>query len=342
VTLPFWRHRLIVVSVTIGIILAIAGLISACAGQRHLQRHADKSSSRESRAKPLIGTLGSYSVAERRITFLEPTHIGPDGQHLGQRVLVTLIRYPLAERPVNMRRPAHGPFPMLMFAPGFMQCGGPYSRLLHAWASAGYVVAVVNFPHTNCHVGATADEADLLNQPGDVSYVISRLLALSAQQHGLLSGMLNHSEIAATGQSDGGDTVAALAASACCADHRLVAVAVLSGAEWQPMPGRYFAHGSPPMLFVQGSADVINPPWTSLQLYRADTRRHARYYLDLFGANHTIPYIGTNPVERLVARVTLAFLDRYVLGYASGITAMARDGNVRRMAALVDGGQPPP
>ena len=36
-----------------------------------------------------------------------------------------------------------------MFAPGFMQCGSTYSDLLRDWASAGYVVAVVNFPRTD-------------------------------------------------------------------------------------------------------------------------------------------------------------------------------------------------
>ena len=90
---------------------------------------------------------------------------------------------------------------------------------------AGYVVAVVNFPRTDCRVGTAAYEPDLVNQPADMSYVLSRLLALSAQPHGLLSGRLSRHEIAAAGQSDGGDTVAALAANACCTDHRLAAVA---------------------------------------------------------------------------------------------------------------------
>ena len=79
-------------------------------------------------------------------------------------------------------------------------------------------------------------------------------------------------QVGAAGQSDGGDTVAALAASTCCTDRRLKAVAVLSGAEWPPMPGRYFPGRAPPMLFTQGTADTINPPWMSLQLYRADAR----------------------------------------------------------------------
>ena len=110
------------------------------------------------------------------------------------------------------------------------------------------------------------------------------------------------------------------------------------------MPGRYFPHGvsgTPPMLFVQGSADTVNPPWTSLQLYRAD-RATARYYLDLFGASHMVPYVGTNQVERLVARVTVAFFDRYVLGQAGALATMTREGNVSGTAALVSGGQLPP
>jgi len=290
---------------------------------------------------PAVGALGTYRAGERHLTFFEPAHLGPAGQYLGQRTLVTAIWYPLAQRSAG---PASGPFPLLMFAPGFLQCGASYSRLLQAWASAGYVVAVVNFPRTDCDAGAAAYEPDLVNQPADVSYVLSRLLALNAQPHDLFSGLLNPQEIAAAGQSDGGDTVAALAANTCCTDHRLAAVAVLSGAEWPPMPGRYFPHGvsgTPPMLFVQGSADTINPPWTSLQLYRAD-RATARYYLDLFGASHMIPYVGTNPVERLVARVTLAFFDRYVLGQAGALATMTRDGNVTGTATLVSGGRLPP
>ncbi len=111
------------------------------------------------------------------------------------------------------------------------------------------------------------------------------------------------------------------------------------------MPGRYFPHpgasGTPPMLFVQGSADTINPPWTSGQLYEADQAR-ARYYLDLVGADHMTPYTGANPVERLVARVTLAFFNRYVLGQAGALATMTREGNVSGAAALVSGGEPPP
>jgi dienelactone hydrolase len=332
--------RLIVAAV-----LIVLALVSSCAGQPEQQ--AARPSASAASAGPetrtpapapataaAVGDHGSYRTGERKVTITEPAHTGPGDQYAGQRTLVTQIWYPRARGPA-------GPFPLLLFAPGFLQCPGAYSDLLQAWASAGYVVAAVNFPRTNCHLGTQAYEADLVNQPRDMSYVLTRLLALSAQPGDPFSGLLDPHEVGAAGQSDGGDTVAALAANTCCTDRRVKAVAVLSGAEWPPMPGRYFPDGVPPMLFTQGTADTINPSWMSLQLYRADGA-DARYYLDLFGAGHLIPYQGTNPVERLMARVTLAFFDRYVLGQADALETMTRDGNVTGTAALVRGGQPPP
>ena len=173
-----------------------------------------------------------------------------------------------------------------------------------------------------------------------MSDVITSMLGLSGQQHDLFSGLLSDQEIGAAGQSDGGDTVAALAASTCCMDHRLKAAAVLSGAEWPAMPGQYFPAGTPPMLFTQGNADTVNPPSASVLMYRTD-QAGARYYLNLFGASHLVPYEGTNPAERLTARVTLAFFNRYVLGQAGALAPMMQDGNAPGLATLVSGGHVP-
>ncbi len=286
------------------------------------------------------GALGTYQVGQREVTFVEPAHVGPTGERLGQRTLATKIYYPAAARSARSGK-ASGPYPLLVFAPGFLQCDTTYADLLEAWAGAGYVVAAVNFPRTDCSIGAAAYEPDLVNQPQDVSYVLTRLLEMNARSHTVLSGLVNTEQIAAAGQSDGGDTVAALAANTCCADHRFKAVAVLSGAEWPPMPGKYFAGSTPPMLFVQGNADTINPPWTSAQLYTADHARD-RYYLDLFGATHMIPYSGTNPVERLVSRVTVNFFDWYVLGQPGAAAKMTHYGNIHGISSLADGGEPAP
>jgi dienelactone hydrolase len=299
-----------------------------------------RSTARTTESRVVAGALGTYQVRESRVIFAEPAHTSRTGESLGQRKLVTEIWYPTAEKLAGS--PAtHGPFPLLIFAPGFQQCDSAYTDLLKAWAGAGYVVVAVNFPRTNCHVGSAAYEPDLVNQPQDVSYVLTRVLAMSAQPHTVLSGLVDHKEIGGAGQSDGGDTMAALAANTCCTDHRLKAVAVLSGAEWPPMPGGYFTRGAPPMLFVQGSADTINPPWTSVQLYSAD-HEEARYYLDLFGATHMEPYSGTNPVERLVARVTVDFFDQYMLGQTDLTAKMAHEVTSSGSASLASGDEPAP
>lgn len=345
------RSRLIQATGAIALALATVLLVAACGGSSPSAAATSAlapvaaptltKTAAPARAVAAVGVAGRYGVGERRMTFTEPAHVGVTGQHLGERSVLTLIRYPV-RRGSSGSWPAGGPFPLIMFAPGFMQCSSTYEDLLRAWTSAGYVVASVDFPRTDCVVGSAAYEPDLVNQPGDVSYVLSQLLAMTAQPHGFLSGRLNPHEIAAAGQSDGGDTVAALGGNTCCQDHRLKAVAVLSGAEWPPMPGPYFAGQAPPMLFVQGNADTINPPWTSVQLYRAD-RASPRYYLDLYGADHMVPYTGDNPVERLVARITLAFFDRYVLGHASALTTMRQDArDSGGIAALGSGGQLPP
>jgi hypothetical protein len=73
--------------------------------------------------------------------------------------------------------------------------------------------------------------------------------------------------------------------------------------------GRSCARKRTPALFVQGSADPINPPAASLQLYQADATG-TRYYLDVLRAGHLTPYEGDRTQEQLVARVTTEFLDR--------------------------------
>jgi dienelactone hydrolase len=286
---------------------------------------------------PVIGVAHSYWTGYYTTTFTEPAHVGPDHHHLTARKLLTQLWYPLAGRPSKTTPPAPGPFPVLAFAPGFMQCGGPYSDLLKYWASAGYVIVTVNFPHADCVVGKAATENDLLNEPYDMSYVITQVLERSRARQGLLAGLLNKNEIGIAGQSDGGAVVAAILGNTCCTDQRVRAVAVESGDEWPPMAGRYFTRPTVPVLFSQGSADTINPPGCSVTMYLAD-RSTARYYLDLFGASHTEPYWGINSYEQITARVTLAFMNRYVLGQKAEEAVMASQGNVLSLAALYSGG----
>ena len=55
----------------------------------------------------------------------------PDGTRV-PRPLETVVRYPATG----------GPYPLIVFGHGYALTPGTYSRLLQAWARAGYVVAV--------------------------------------------------------------------------------------------------------------------------------------------------------------------------------------------------------
>jgi hypothetical protein len=283
---------------------------------------------------------GTFQVGERDLRFTEPAHAGANGKHVGPRSLLTKIGYPLAPG-AGGSQPAAGPFPLVVFGPGYQLCSDAYDGLLSTWVSAGYVVAAVNFPKTNCNAGPAPNESDLVNEPADMSFVLSSVLQLSTTPNDLFHGLLNPDEVAMAGHSDGGDTVAALAANTCCMDQHLKAVAVLSGAEYAPMPGQYFTQGALPMLFTQGSADTVNPPSASVQLYRSDVGG-IRYYLNLVGADHLGPYTQANTAEQIVARTTLAFFNRYVLGQVSAQATMTQDGNVPGAAQLDSGGHVPP
>jgi pimeloyl-ACP methyl ester carboxylesterase len=173
-----------------------------------------------------------------------------------------------------------------------------------------------------------------------MTYVIHQLRHMSGMPGGELSGMISPAKVAVAGHSDGGDTVAALAAMSCCRYPGLRATVVLAGAEWPAFAGHWFSAPTAPMLFVQGTADAINPPAASLQLYQAD-KSGARYYLQLVGAGHLAPYEGIGPAEPIVARVTVAFLDHFLAADGVAVGAMHSSGDIAGVSKLVNGGRLP-
>lgn len=306
-------------------------------GTRRLTHPAVRASARpvprpEPSSSHRAGRAGDYAIVTTRYTFTEHS------AKAGTRILRVTVRSP-GIAAGNAAAAADEKFPLIAFAPGFRQCATSYRDLLRQWASAGYVVAAVDFPLTNCHVAAP-DESDLSNQPADMAFVIQRLLRLSDRSGDRLTGLVAANRVAVAGHSDGGDTVAAMAAASCCRYRELRAVIVLAGAEWPPLPGKWFAAPAPPMLYVQGTADTWNPPAASLQLYQADTTG-VRYYLQLFGANHFAPYEGGSEPEPLVEQVTLDFLDRYLAGHSGAPGAMRRAARNPGVSELVSGGRLP-
>jgi dienelactone hydrolase len=234
----------------------------------------------------------------------------PGGRQVPRPVTTYLWYPPTADR----TRPS----PLVVFGHGFATTPFRYRRLLRAWAAAGYVVAAPLFPLGNAHAPGGPDESDIVNQPRDMSFVISRLLALSASQTSPLQGLVDPTRIAVAGQSDGAETAFATAYQRPWHDRRVQVAVVLSGAE---LGGHVrLVSRSVPLLAVQGTADRINPPVYTFHLFHAVGR--PKFLLLLRHAGHLGPY--TLPGARLAAveHVSIAFLDHY-LGTGS-LGAIAR------------------
>ncbi len=214
---------------------------------------------------------------------------------------------------------ARAPFPLVVFSPGYQITPSVYDPLVRAWAAAGYVVAEPTYPDTA--PGSPQIEYDMVNHPGELSQVISAVLADSGSGSGPLAGMVDPARIAVAGQSDGGDVSLAAVANNLYVDHRIKAAIILSGAEQTLFEGSYYTGtGNPPLLAVQGDADTINPPGCSAQLY--DGAGAPRYYLELPGATHLSAYTGSGSQFEVVSEVSTAFLDGYLKGMPSRIASL--------------------
>jgi dienelactone hydrolase len=283
---------------------------------------------------------GGYAVGECVLRLVDPTrriHLPPPGNVSVPRTLLTYVRYPAlgaagAEVPGAAPARAQGPFPLVVFAHGFDISPMPYARLLDSWARAGYVVAAPVFPLTGAS-GAGGirilDEADVVNEPADMSFVISQLLAVT---QGQLAGLIDGARIAVAGQSDGGEAALAAAYSRRYADPRVRAAVILSGAEMSGIGGYRFPAGGPALLAAQGTADTSNEPRYTYAYFRA--ARRPKYLLKLLGAQHLPPYTGEQPQLSIVERVTSAFLDAYLKGNTASMQQLSTLGTVPRTAAL--------
>jgi dienelactone hydrolase len=255
------------------------------------------------------------------------------------RTLITYVRYPAVGSPkqtdVPRAQPARaaGPFPLVVFGHGFAVTPNLYKRLLQSWTRAGYVVAAPVFPLESEGAPGGPDESDLRNQPEDMRFLISRLLAASRAASGPLSGLIDPSEIAAAGQSDGGDTALAVGYDEYFRDPLVKAVIVLSGAEIPGLGGFQFPRGSPPLLATQGTGDTINLPSETDTFFEA--AQPPKYLLRLVEAGHLPPYSSEEPQLAIVERVTTSFLNVYLGHTPRAMERLLRSGNAPGTATLL-------
>ena len=260
------------------------------------------------------GAPGGVTV--RTVTFVDtsrgtPAVSQPHRNAAKSRTLKTTIWLPA---------PPTGPYPLIVFAHG---CGGhaaDYAPLLRAWAAAGYVVAAPDFPVSSLPTPGVACVADIANQPGDVSFVISRVLALDRARHGL-GRIIDRAHLGVAGHSLGAVTTLGVAFRSCCRDRRISAAISFAGTPL--ISGTDFRGIATPLMLVHGNADqTVNYSSSVTAFARAAGPRDL---LTILGGMHSGYLGGADPVSQAVLRATLDFWAGYLWSDPAALARLASD-----------------
>jgi len=302
----------------IGIVLAVGLVVAGCS----TSSPATEPVTQKAHA---VGMLTETLVDTQRSTVAW----GPNPQR-PSRTLVTTIFYP-AEGSPSSRLPgigaapdrSGGPYPLIVFAHGLGSDPLQYETLLSYWASAGFVVAAPKFPLTNDHTPGGPDAGDVVNQPGDMSFVITSMLDAAARPNGTLSALVDPNAVGAAGHSNGAITTLGLIANTCCKDQRVKAAVVMAGDEVPFSGGTYEMAAAPPLLLVHGTADQLLPYPLAIGMFNA--ARGPKGLLTVHGGGHDSAAALSAPSSSSVLRTTTDFFDAYLRGNQAAIVRITGD-----------------
>ncbi|RZU77950.1 chlorophyllase-like protein [Micromonospora kangleipakensis] len=250
----------------------------------------------------------------------------------GDRSLPVTLWYPArgaaGGTPERSAPAATGRFPVVMFSHGLGARPEDYQLLLSRWAAAGFVVAAPRFPHTG--TGGDGNVLDVLNQPADVSYALTQVLALDAKAGDPLRGRLDAERVAAAGHSAGGVTTIGLFTAG--RDERLDAGIVFAGTALGV--GTAFAGAAAPQLFVHGEADEVVNYAAGKAVY--DAVPWPKAMLSLPNGDHGRALLTDGKALRVVSDTTVEFLRWTLYGDAKAKDRLPADATRGDLATLDD------
>jgi pimeloyl-ACP methyl ester carboxylesterase len=196
---------------------------------------------------------GPHEVSHQSITWSDtsrPTMANRDFKGRADRELKGRIWFPTDKE--------GAPYPLVVYSHGYMSQYKEGEYILDFLASHGFVAVSVDFPLSNGSSPGGPTLADIVNQPGDVSFLIDQMIARSKQADNLLYGRVDAERIAAIGLSLGGLTTELAAFDPHMKDPRIRAAISMAGPS-QFLTPDFFAGSNIPFMYIGGTADAIVP-----------------------------------------------------------------------------------
>jgi predicted dienelactone hydrolase len=193
--------------------------------------------------------FGPHRVATFDTVFVDasrPTDANGDFAGAPERTLAATLWYP------ESASDAH---PLLVYSHGFMSMRSENAPLAELLASHGYVVVAVDYPLTHMGAPGGPNVRDAANQPGDVRFVIDRVLAWEPGQRPF-AGEIDRERIGAVGLSLGGLTTTLAAFHPRLRDPRIAAAVSIAGPAANFSPA-FFATADIPFLMIAGTGDAM-------------------------------------------------------------------------------------
>lgn len=201
---------------------------------------------------------GTYAVGYQEVRLLDrerPTVANGDFPGSPHRELLTAVWFPLADNGSDV---AAGQHPLIVHSHGFSSNRREGDYLARQLASQGYMVLSADFPLTHMQAPGGPQFADVLNQPGDVSFLIGMALKWN-QAHGhMFHQRIDADRIGAMGLSLGGMTTTLAAFHPQLRDPRIRAAVSIAGPSMMFGPS-YFQQAGTPFLMIAGDIDALVP-----------------------------------------------------------------------------------
>ncbi len=197
-------------------------------------------------------TPGPYAVASENFTVIDksrPTAAYNDFPGSPERVLNGGIW-----RPTGLQQAG----PLVIYSHGFMSFRQEGLYLVRFLASHGYTVVATDYPLTGFHAPDGPLMTDVVNQPGDVSFLIDTMLKRNETSGDSLFATIDAGKIAVAGVSLGGLTTTLVSFHRRLLDPRIAAAISIAGPA-SMFTADFFATRKIPYLLIYGDIDALVP-----------------------------------------------------------------------------------